>query len=239
MILRFCFISFLFSFVILVSITDLINIPYSSINLGPSYIRPNQSVFYPVDIQHKQIESEHDDIMKKIKNCFGNRHDSAHIPLNVSIYKLYSNCLRTCLTHRYIAPLPLRDQIRALRELKIVKSIRRKLKKYKLVLRETDKSGVLHIGRMKDYERKAVQYRQETRAYEELSYNPFNDIIITVTRLINQLRINGQIYEWQKKKLTPVRNKTELSYKYFVPKPHKVIVYIYTYIFKLIFHCCV
>ncbi|CAF4747428.1 unnamed protein product, partial [Rotaria sp. Silwood2] len=113
------------------------------------------------------------------------------------------------------------DQIRALRKLKIVKSIRRKLKKYHLVLRQTDKSGVLHIGRASDYERKAAEYRQKTGGYEELSSNPYNDIICSVTRLLNQLQMNKKIAEWRRQKMTPVRKKTQLAYMYFLPKAHK------------------
>ncbi|CAF1554725.1 unnamed protein product [Rotaria sp. Silwood1] len=86
-----------------------------------------------------------------------------------------------------MTPTPLIDQIRALRELKMVQSIRKKFKKFKLIQRETDKSGVLHIGSAADYERKALEYRRTTGAYELLTSNPFNDIICTVTRLLNRL----------------------------------------------------
>jgi len=135
-----------------------------------------------------------------------------------------------------MATLSLSDQIRALRELKIVQSIRRKLIKHKLILRETDKSGVLHIGRASDYERKAAEYRQKTGAYEQLTSNPFNDLICTVTRSLNQLKSIKKIQEWQRLKMVPVRDKTELAYMYFIPKPHKVIV-IYMSSFFSIAYC--
>ena len=151
--------------------------------------------------------------------------DLPKIPLTSPLYTLYSDRLRSYLTQIYMTPLPLKEQIRALRELKIVKSIRRKLKKYKLILRETDKSGVLHIGRAIDYERKAVEYRQKTGAYEELTSNPFDDIICRVTRSLNQLKSMNKISEWQRSRMAPVRKRTELAYKYFVPKSHKVIAY--------------
>ncbi|CAF4782486.1 unnamed protein product, partial [Rotaria sp. Silwood2] len=188
---------------------------------GPTYIRPNQSAFFPEKYRQKRIDGELEDMMKKIKNCLADRKDSACVPRNIPVYKLYSDHLRAYLTQRYTTPLPLMDQIRALRELKIVKSIRRKLKKYHLVLRQTDKSGVLHIGRAKDYERKAAEYRQKTGAYEELSSNPYNDIICSVTRLLNQLQMNKKIAEWRRQKMTPVRKKTQLAYMYFLPKAHK------------------
>ncbi|CAF4459001.1 unnamed protein product, partial [Rotaria sp. Silwood2] len=84
-----------------------------------------------------------------------------------------------------------------------------------------DKSGVLHIGRAIDYKRKAAEYRQTTGAYEELTSNPFDDIICTVTRLLNQLKSMNRISEWQRCKMNPVRKLTELAYMYFIPKPHK------------------
>jgi hypothetical protein len=75
------------------------------------------------------------------------------------VFKEYSKHLHDCLTLRYTAPLPFIDQIRARREFNMAKSIRLKLKKAKLILRPTDKSGVLHIGRAIDYQDKAAIYR--------------------------------------------------------------------------------
>ena len=164
--------------------------------------------------------------MNKLKNSLVDIYDGRPaIPKTASVYKLYSDRLRTYFMLRYMAPLPLMDQLRARRELKVVKSIRRKLKKYKLVLRETDKSGVFHIGRAIDYERKAQEYRQKTGAYEELSSNPFNDIFHKVIQLLNKLRSANKIREWQKKKMLPILNQVELAYMYFIPKPHKVITH--------------
>ncbi|CAF4647001.1 unnamed protein product, partial [Rotaria sp. Silwood2] len=207
-------------------ILDLIYHPFTDIQLaylsrGPTYIRPNPSVFFPKRILEKRIKNEHDDTINKIKTYMSNLKHIPKIPLSSSLYKSYSEQLQSCLTQSYMNLIPLTEQIRALRELKIVQSIRKKLKKYKLILRETDKSGVLHIGRAIDYERKAAEYRQTTGAYEELTSNPYDDIICTVTRLLNQLKSTNRISEWQRGKMNPVRKITELAYMYFIPKPHK------------------
>ncbi|CAF1374247.1 unnamed protein product [Rotaria sordida] len=175
----------------------------------------------PVELAWAGLKQERDDTMKKLKKCMSEITDLAKIPLTLPLYKSYSDRLRSCLTQSYMTIIPLIDQIRALRELKMVQSIRKKLKKHKLMLRATDKSGVLHIGRQIDYERKAAEYRQTTGAYEELTSNPFNDIICQVTRLLNQLQSMKKITEWQRLKLMPIRKKTELAYMYFIPKPHK------------------
>ncbi|CAF3880665.1 unnamed protein product [Rotaria sp. Silwood1] len=198
-------------------IVDLMYNPFTTAQLaylsrGPSYIRPNPSVFYPEQTVEKRIKKEHDDTMKKLTKYMSEITDLPKIPLTSSLYKLYSNQLRSCLNQSYMTIIPLIDQIRALRELKMVQSIRKKLKKYKLILRETDKSGVLHIGAASDYERKAAEYRQTTGAYEELTSNPYNDIICTVTHLLNQLQSSKRIFEWQRKKLMPIRKTTELAY---------------------------
>ena len=191
---------------------------------GPTYIRPNQSTLRPFKQRQKQIDQELNTIMAKLKKYMSNIKDSRTIPLTAPLYKFYSDRLQTYLLHRYTTPLPLIDQLRARREFKIAKSIRRKLKKYKLILRETDKSGVFHIGRRIDYKQKAAKYRQDTGAYEELNTNPFNEIIHNVTHLLNQLKTMKQIREDQRMKMIPVRAETQLAYMYFLPKPHKVII---------------
>jgi hypothetical protein len=161
--------------------------------------------------------------MHRLKTYLSSRDDLGTIPVTSPLYKLYFDRLRIYLLDLYISPLPLIDQIRARRELRLVRSIRRKLVKYKLLLRQTDKSGVLHIGHACDYERKAAKYRQETGAYEELQENPFSDIIVNATHLLNQMQATKKISEAQRLKMTPTRHKTHLAYMYFLPKPHKVI----------------
>ncbi|CAF4192638.1 unnamed protein product [Rotaria sp. Silwood2] len=190
---------------------------------GPTYIRPNQSTLRSMKQRHKQIQNEIKDILTKIKNGLANitRDGYPSIPMTASIYKLYEERLQTCFTFQYMKSLPFIEQLRARKELKWIKSIRRKLKRHKLILRQTDKSGVFHIGRLCDYERKAYNYRKTTGAYEVLSQNPLNDIFSSVVNLLNQLRSQKRILERQKQKLIPIQNKTELAYMYFLPKSHK------------------
>lgn len=193
--------------------------------LGPNYIRPNQSTLRPRNQRDKQLQKESDDILMKIKNTLvnANRDGYPSIPKTTSMYKLYEERLRTCLTQQYMKPLPLMDQLRARREIKWMKSIRRKLKQHKLILRKTDKSGVFHIGHQRDYQRKAYHYRKTTGAYKELSNNPLNDVYHRTVDLLNRLRSQNQLRELQKQKLLPIQMKTELAYLYFLPKSHKVI----------------
>jgi hypothetical protein len=96
------------------------------------------------------------------------------------------------------------------------------LKRNKLILHETDKSGVFHVGQASDYERKATLYRMKTGAYEELPSNPFDEMFTKVFRFFHQLKTTKQIMEWQRAKMTPDRDKTELANQHYLPKAHKV-----------------
>ena len=180
------------------------------------------------------MDKEHQNIMKRLTDFMGQLRHLPKITSTANIFKTYSERLRTSLMQHYIpTSVPLMDQIRARRELKLVQSIRRKLRRYHLVLRETDKSGILHIGHTNDYERKAMQYRTKTNAYKELETNPYDDIITTVTHVLNQLKTTGKLSEKLRAKLTPQRDKTELAYMYFLPKAHQVIGYISVFCFEI------
>lgn len=148
--------------------------------------------------------------------------DRPAIPLTAPVFNLYSNQLRRKLSEYYLKPLPWIDQRRAQREWKWIRSIRRKLEKHRLILRQTDKSGVFHIGRRQEYRQKAKRYYEETQAYEELTENPFESTLSAVVHLLNHLRSTNQIKEKQCKEMRPSRATTRLAYMYFLPKPHKV-----------------
>jgi hypothetical protein len=120
-------------------------------------------------------------------------YEHCHIPKTSSIIKQLSNQLKDRLTLRHMTPLSFNDEVRARREFDLVKSIRHKLAKAKLVLRPTDKSGVLHIGLASDYERKATEYRENTGAYIELSSNPLQEVFNKVTHLLEELKSKKQI----------------------------------------------
>ncbi|CAF4058846.1 unnamed protein product [Adineta steineri] len=207
-------------------IIDLIRHPFTTTELaylsrGPTYIRPNQSALRPAAQREKQIDKESTTIIDKLKRFMANLENPGKIPSTARLYKSYLKRLRAHLFSRYMTPLTLIDQIRARREFRMVKSIQRKLKKYRLILRQTDKSGVFHIGHANDYKRKARQYREKTGAYEELPTNPFNEILYNTTHLLNQMKAHTKIPEWQRLKMLPVQAKTQLAYQYFLPKVHK------------------
>jgi hypothetical protein len=145
-----------------------------------------------------------------------------HVPQISTIIEKFAQNLGTCQYQRYMAPLSYLTVYRARRELKLMKSIRYRLKKGNYVLRVTDKSGIFHIGHRKNYEEKAEAYRQKTNAYMELPTNPLWTIFEKVVHLLNDLRSKKHILAWQLNKMMPKRKKVKLAYLYFIPKPHKV-----------------
>lgn len=173
--------------------------------------------------------------MTKMVSHLDNR---CHIRKTTPIIKQLSNHLKDRLTLRHMAPLSFNDEIRARRELHLVRPIRHKLAKAKLVLRPTDKSGVLHIGLASDYERKAIEYRANTRAYMELSSNPLQEIFDKVTHLLEDLKSKKQISVYkQYDKMMPDRKKAHLAYMYFIPKAHKVNIQFHKILIIFLYIC--
>ena len=130
--------------------------------------------------------------------------------------------LKTLLHHCYRASLSSRDVLCTRKDFRIMKSIRRKLKRNKLILRITDKSNIFYICRAVDFEKKVQAYREKTNAYQELTSNPLEEILYKVTRLLNDLRAKNCIQANQYDEMMPKRAKVRLGYMYFNPKVHKV-----------------
>ncbi|CAF5223746.1 unnamed protein product, partial [Rotaria magnacalcarata] len=84
-----------------------------------------------------------------------------------------------------------------------------------------DKSGIFHIGSTVDYDEKIEKYQAKTNAYIQLSSDPLMNTLYKVVSLLNNLRIKQQITQWQHTKMMPDKNKIQLAYLYFIPKPHK------------------
>lgn len=189
--------------------------------LGPNYIRVNQSAVQSYKQRKKIISREQTNLLKKVQNYLSSHH---HVPPTLPIYNIYSKNLQCQLDCRYMASLSMSDAIRAQREKDIVKSICCKLKKHKLLIRVTDKSGVFCILQCKDHERKAIEYREKTKAYTELSFNPFQETSQKVVRLLNDLHAKQKkLRAWQYNRMIEDMKKSKLAYMYFNPKTHKVI----------------
>jgi hypothetical protein len=194
----------------------------SSVTGGPSYIRLNQSSVKDKKKVQKKIQHQHTTIMDRLAADLHRRHG---LPTKSTILKKFSEQLETMLNQQFSTPLSYHDIHRTRRDLKMVHSIQRKLKKLPVIIRESDKSGILHIGYKSDYDRKVLLYQEKTNAYVELPSNPLTDTFYKVVRLLNDLSTKKQVRVWQQKKMMPDQKKIELAYLYFLPKPHKVIVH--------------
>jgi len=114
---------------------------------------------------------------------------------------------------------------RAQYEHQLLKSIQRRLKNSKVILRRTDKSKVFHLGNMNDHRRKAFEYMQKTNAYKQLpsGINPCVDHLRAVLALIDPLLKKKALdMKLWKREMRPNSNTIELAHLYFIPKPHKV-----------------
>lgn len=189
------------------------------IQLGPDYIRPNQSYLYSSERLENEMQREHKTIMETVTTHLVRLH---RMPLASTIIEQFSQQLFVYLRERYLAPVSYLDAHRTRKQLKLIKTIQFRLKKYKYILRVTDKSGIFHLAHATDYERKADAYRQKTAAYIELENDPLSSVFDKVVRLLNDLHAKNHIRTWQLEQMMPNREKTALAYLYFIPKPHKV-----------------
>ncbi|CAF4576880.1 unnamed protein product [Rotaria socialis] len=184
---------------------------------GRNYIRSTQSSLHSYKHQEKHVQEEHKNIMNVITRypiC------ERHIALKATIIREFSQHLETSLHQQYMIPLSYLNIYRTRKEFKLMKSIQHRLKKGNYILRETDKSGIFHIGNSVDYEKKAEAYRQKTGAYIELDSNPLWSVFDKVILLLNDLRSKKYILSWQLDKMMSKREKIQFAYLYFIPKPH-------------------
>jgi hypothetical protein len=196
-------------------------------HLGPNYIRPNQSCLHSYEHRQKQVKQEHENIMNTITAYLIRVY---HMPNTSTIIKQFSQQLATCLHDRYMTPISYLNIYRARKERKIIKSIQSRIKKANYILRVTDKSGIFHLGHATDYEKKSEAYRQKTGAYIELENDPLWTVFDKVVHVLNDLRSKKHIFAWQLDQMMPKRDKVALAYLYFIPKPHKVIFSIFSFL---------
>ncbi|CAF4220059.1 unnamed protein product, partial [Rotaria sordida] len=139
----------------------------------------------------------------------------------------FSTDLKSLIQRLYTKKLSRKLSVRAKREHKLMMNIRRYLRKYQqVILRRTDKSKVFHLGDANDYQRKVLEYMQETEAYEEITsgISPLAENLEQVTSLLNRLYHAEKplITKKQYEAMYPKENETELAHLYFIPKPHKI-----------------
>ena len=94
-----------------------------------------------------------------------------------------------------------------------------------MIIRQTDKSKVFHLGSAEDHYCKALKYMTDTNAYLEIpsGINPFMDHLRAVLALIDPLLKKQAIdLKLWKHRMRPDVKAIELADLYFIPKPHKV-----------------
>ncbi|CAF1549133.1 unnamed protein product [Adineta ricciae] len=108
------------------------------------------------------------------------------------------------------------------KDLKICRSLEKKLKDSNTILRKTDKSKVFHLGKADDYEEKAKQYMIKTKAYDCLGdNNPLQGLISETNSMLKGLLSGKHISFRLFRRLYVEESKAELAHLYFLPKAHK------------------
>lgn len=140
-------------------------------------------------------------------------------------------------------PIPPAILERAQYEKKLVQSIRRQLKKDRLILRRTaDQNNVYYLGQIDEFEHHAHEYMQKTTSYERIQIddqnNSFDEQLAEIIKSIDSIIENlHQIKRIKKDRLAKIRvkkSKVELPYLYFLPEPPQAsefffeICFIYT-----------
>ena len=193
----------------------------SFISKGPKYIPPCQNRFSSRQTLKEIILKEYQSIIQ----CFKMGFNDYCISSSDQQARDFFSAIETFLRRLYTTPLPSKLQMRAQCESRLVKTIQKKLKNSNIILRQTDKSKVFHLGSAEDHHRKALEYMSKTNAYQELSsgINPYMDHLQAVLALIDPLLKKKQINldQW-KQTMRPDPKTIELAHLYFIPKPHKV-----------------
>lgn len=156
-----------------------------TLSLGPFCIRLNQSAIRPRRQQQSRIAIEHKDIFEKVQ-----KHLLEHCPSmrrTNPVFKEYSKHLHDYLNHSYSIPLSYKDQLLALEQAQIIQSTRQIIQNMDLIIRITDKGHNLYIGSASEFEKKVDKFFSETKAFIELSHNPYNEIVDQINQLLDTL----------------------------------------------------
>lgn len=164
-------------------------------------------------------------MLKVIKGCLNDH----HIFASDARVKHALPILERLIRDIYSKPLPFRLQRRAKHEYRIVRSIRCLLRRRPdIVIRRTDKSKVFYVGKLEDFDRKAMDYMIKTEAYEEIQDGrcPLADNLRAVQTLLDYLVSKNALTRKQANKLLPNLSKLELGHYHGLPKPHRVSLYV-------------
>jgi len=187
---------------------------------GLKYIIPCQSRLLHPSID-SLAEEHYQTLLNTVQNCLKDNRVSFSDERAKQAFPELQN-----ITHElHVKKLPRKLGIRARNEYALVRSIRRSIKnRPNIIVRRTDKSKVLYIGKTDDFLHKAVEHMIKTNAYEEIQNNqsPLQHNYKSVKMLLEFLFKSNIINKQQQNRLLPKMNALELAHLHFIPKPHKV-----------------
>ena len=191
---------------------------------GLKYITPCQSRFSRqsmVDIVTELFST----LSTRVKGCLDDHGWIAYEPKDKQAFPSLEDLLYELQSTRLTRNLA----VRARRERAIVQGILHLLRQRPdIIIRRTDKSKVFYVGNARDFACKAVDYMIKTEAYQELisDHCPLADNFNSVKSLVNELLRKKAINQDQLKMMLPKMDTLELAHLHFIPKPHKVILFL-------------
>ncbi|CAF1440615.1 unnamed protein product [Rotaria sordida] len=186
---------------------------------GLKYIPPCQSRFSRQSIDDI-VNEQYKTLRSIVQGCL----DDHRVQLIEPHEKEGFPCLKRILYEFQSKKLPHQLNIRARREQKVIRSIRKILRhRPDITVRRTDKSKVFYAGNVTIFGDKASKYMIETEAYQEISNERciLSENLRLVTMLLASLLKNRAINYKQHKKMSPKIDSLELAHHHFIPKPHK------------------
>ena len=188
---------------------------------GPSYVPPCQihilTAKYPSldDVIRKQYAS----LQHQLNNLFTRQEIDLNLSMNIE------NDIRQEFKQRFSSELPIKIQERALTEMKLVRTIRSRLKQNNLILRRTaDNQNTFYLENIQGFEQKIEQYMAKVDIYEivlndeqQSIENDLKENIESINSKLETMNKKKEITGDLLKKLLIDPSKVELPYVYFLP----------------------
>jgi len=166
------------------------------LNYGPKFVPQNPK-------QTLQRLTDEINVMKE-KVAVAWRRETKTVGRNPEIVNRFSERIeeeiRTTIT---------KEKITDPKMMKILRNLKKAQKEHKVVIRQTDKSKVFHLGKPETYIEKSAQYMSKMNAYKEIEQSPLEGMIKSTEELLIDLVRKKLLPAKYLEKLRPSRTESE------------------------------
>ncbi|CAF2104345.1 unnamed protein product [Rotaria magnacalcarata] len=198
------------------------------LNRGATYVPPCQiSIGSAGQSMNDILKKRYAPLKHQLTSLFANYH--INIALSMEIQKKANDLF----TEHFSSSIPSNLHERALYEKHLIQSIRCSFKKKNLILRRTaDNMNTFYLGKIQDFEAKAIDYLTKSDAYKLLFskdkedgnqrwYIEFKEMICSMNVLLENLRKHKAVNEDLYNRLLLDTIKVKVPYLYFLPDVSK------------------